>query len=92
MAVARVPLTQSNTKICALIALSRSWIFFVDLNLVRKGTKMDKITGRLIELMNLVDGKITGMVRQGNKAGLCVRTVEGDYQEIWFEDFQIDDG
>jgi hypothetical protein len=53
---------------------------------------MDKITGRLIELMNLVDGKITGMVRQGNKAGLCVRTVEGDYQEIWFEDFQIDDG
>ncbi len=64
----------------------------MDLNSVRKGTKMDKITGRLVQLMYLVDGRIIGMVRQGNKAGLCVRTVEGKYQEIWFEDFQIDDG
>lgn len=51
---------------------------------------MDKNTNRLVEqLFPLVEGNISGVVRQGKKVGLGIFS-EGKYYHLWIEGFEME--
>lgn len=53
---------------------------------------MKTLMEEICTLMDLVDGKIIGVVSKGFDSGLRVLTYDGRYVEIWLNDYKIDNG